>query len=42
MIDDLIATLQKPLSEISNVITTLEINGLIEKNIEGKYQMRSI
>ena len=39
-IDDLAIELDKTISEILNTISILEINGVVEKNIEKKYQVR--
>lgn len=39
-IDDISLIIKKPINEILNIISLLEINGLIEKNIENQYQVK--
>jgi DNA processing protein len=41
-IDDLAIKLGKTVSEILNIISVLEVNGVVEKNQEHKYQIRLI
>jgi DNA processing protein len=40
-LDDLIVATQFGISEISNLVSILEIKGAIEKNSEGKYQVKT-
>jgi len=39
-VDDLAIKLRKTVSEILNLISVMEINGVVEKNMEKKYQIR--
>lgn len=39
-IDDISLLIKKPINEILNTISLLEINGLIEKNSQNQYQVR--
>lgn len=39
-VDDLAIEMKKTVSEILNLIAILEINGIVEKNLEKKYQIR--
>lgn len=39
-LDELVITLGQPLGEVMNTITSLEISAKIEKNFEGKYQIK--
>lgn len=39
-IDDIAVETQKNITEILNIMSVLEINGIVEKNIEKKYQVK--
>ena len=39
-IDDLAIELELTVSEVLNIISVLEINGVVEKNMEHKYQIK--
>jgi len=40
LIDDLAIILKKPISQVLNTLSLMEINGLVEKNDENYYQIR--
>ncbi len=40
IVDQLALTVKKPISEVLNTISLLEIKGVVEKNQEGKYQIK--
>jgi len=40
LIDDLVLRLKKPINQVLNTLSILEINGIIEKNNENYYQVR--
>ncbi len=40
IVDDLALKLNQPISQVLNIVSLLEIKGVIEKNKEGKYQVK--
>ena len=40
LIDNLLFKLKKPINQVLNILSLMEINGVVEKNNENKYQIR--